>query len=210
MDQHAVISYASAEILPRIESSAALASPPPSLDGSTHLEERAVYEADNDAGSPPPLSAAPPASIIKLRHHLDTNQSHLSFNERAQATLGLFEPRQTTIHFTFGSSVMMDFVRNWLHFVTAARLEPFLIGAADLSLLTFCNEERVPAAAIKPELDVWTYRLRRASDERVYTMHAKWKYFRHHDSDFLEMGLVKVSARRRPSERRGPRASRRA
>ena len=86
---------------------------------------------------------------------------------------------------------MMDFVKNWLHFVKKAGLGPTLVGAADAALLSFCNEHDVAAAGIIPELDVWTYRRKPKSGD-VYEMKAKWKYFRHHDSDFLEMGLVKV------------------
>ena len=44
-----------------------------------------------------------------------------------------------------------------------------------------------------PELDVWTYKRRAASGSAVYEMRSEWKYFRHHNSDFLEMGLVKVA-----------------
>ena len=48
------------------------------------------------------------------------------------------------------------------------------------------------AAGIDPDLDVWTYK-RKAKTSEVYEMKSEWKYFRHHNSDFLEMGLVKVA-----------------
>ena len=38
---------------------------------------------------------------------------------------------------------------------------PHQVGASDVPLLEFCNEQRVPAAAISPELDVWTHTRRR-------------------------------------------------
>ena len=44
------------------------------------------------------------------------------------------------------------------------RLSPFLVGAADKRLLTACTELGVPAAAIIPELDVWTYERRSTRD----------------------------------------------
>ena len=79
-----------------------------------------------------------------------------------------------------------------VHFVRKAKLEPYLIGAADLPLLRACNSLALPAAAIDPSLDVWTYQ-RKAARGQVYEMKSEWKYFRHHNSDFLEMGLVKVA-----------------
>ena len=45
-----------------------------------------------------------------------------------------------------------------MHFVQKAELGPFLVGAADMSLLKACGELALPAAAIDPELDVWTYK----------------------------------------------------
>ena len=87
---------------------------------------------------------------------------------------------------------MMDFVKNWIHFATKAALTPMLIGAADLRLLTACTDMGVPAAAIIPELDVWTYQ-RKPKRAEVYEMRSDWAYMRHHKSDFLEMGLVKVA-----------------
>ena len=73
-----------------------------------------------------------------------------------------------------------------------ANLTPFLIGAADLSLLTACTGKGVPAAGIIPELDVWTY-TRKPKSAKLYEMKSDWGYMRHHKSDFLEMGLVKVA-----------------
>ena len=96
-------------------------------------------------------------------------------------------------HFTPGSAVMMDFVKNWLHFVNRAQLAPFLVGAADTALFKFCTDAHVASVAISPELDVWTYQRKAKLKEAVYEIKSEWKYMRHHDSDFLEMGLVKVA-----------------
>ena len=123
---------------------------------------------------------------------LERGRTALAFNQHALRTLSAVVPRQTTLHFTFGSAVMMDFVNNWLHFVSKAGMHPVLVGAADAPLLAACNQRRVPAAGIIPELDVWTYR-RKPRSADLYEMKSEWKYFRHHNSDFLEMGLVKVA-----------------
>ena len=60
---------------------------------------------------------------------LEPPQTNLLFNSHAQAQLAPYEPARTTLHFTFGSAVMMDFVKNWLHFVTAAGIGPYLVTA---------------------------------------------------------------------------------
>ena len=69
---------------------------------------------------------------------------------------------------------MTDFVKNWLFFARKASLSPLLVGVADQGLNAYCAEAAVPAAAISPELDVWTY----ARKERVaqqYEIKTKWK-----------------------------------
>ena len=116
----------------------------------------------------------------------------LLHNEHSMAWLARYEPAQTTLHFTFGSAVMMDFVKNWLHFAKRAGLAPYLVGTADAALMKFCAAERIPAAAINPRLDVWTYQVKKQVQGDVFEMKTQWEYFRHHNSDFLEMGLVKV------------------
>eukprot|EP00967_Tisochrysis_lutea_P143220 scaffold265671_cov31-Tisochrysis_lutea.AAC.1 len=152
-------------------------------------------------GQPPP----PPADSLRptdggLPRFLQPGASQLVFNEPAIRHLAANAPSgsipATTLHFTFGSAVMMDFVKNWLHFAGRAGLSPLLVGTADSGLLDFCNSQTVPAAAISPELDVWTYKRKERAKQAVYEIKSEWKYFRHHNSDFLEMGLVK--ARRQP------------
>ena len=185
-DQHAVISYSTDRTLAQLDAAAvqeAIATVPHgvaanSLDrSSVQADEHGVV--DHDAGSPLPLAVSPPPAPAVMPRWLEPDQSYLAFNEPARKAFARVEPVQTTLHFTFGSSIMMDFVKNWLHFIRKADLAPLLVGAADASLLEFCNKEGVPAAAINPELDVWTYRKKPATD-KVYTMHAQWKYFRHH------------------------------
>jgi len=142
------------------------------------------------AASTSTFTAAPkPQSQPWMR----TEKTALVLNEAARAAFGAVEPRGTTIHFTFGSAVMMDFVKNWLHFIRKAQLAPILVGAADTGLFKFCTDEGLPAAAISPELDVWTYERKPRAATDVYQIKTEWKYFRHHNSDFLEMGLVKVA-----------------
>jgi hypothetical protein len=133
--------------------------------------------------------------VPRVPRWLQPEQSALAFNSPAVASLAAVTPKGSTLHFTFGSSVMMDFVKNWLHFITApgTALSPYLVGAADAGLLKFCDEHSIPAAAIIPELDVWTYTRKPRAKGEVYEMKSDWKYFRHHNSDFLEMGLVKVA-----------------
>ena len=56
---------------------------------------------------------------------------------------------------------MMDFVKNWVHFVRKARLEPFLVGAADPPKA--CGIRHGAAGGgDRPRLDVWTYRRKAA------------------------------------------------
>ena len=153
-------------------------------------------DATTAAYSLPPLrqqaAVEAPPTAAELPAWMRPESSALAFNSHAQAQLARVTPRGTTMHFTFGSSVMMDFVKNWLYFVRRAKLQPLLIGAADLPLLKACNELGVPAAGIIPELDVWTYQRTKQPTKELYEMRSEWKYFRHHNSDFLEMGLVKV------------------
>ena len=119
-----------------------------------------------------------------------TSRSNLVFNAPARAGLSRVVPRGTTLHFTFGSIVMLDFVHNWMHFVKKAGLSPALIGAADLSLQQKCTEEGLPAVGVSPQLDVWSY-ARKAKDrakDQVFDLKSDWKYYRHHKKSFLEMG----------------------
>ena len=141
----------------------------------------------------PPTTGSPPAASGKPQSWLLPENTALVFNEAGREVFGQLEPLGTTIHFTFGSAVMMDFVKNWLHFVGRAQLTPYLVGAADAGLFSFCTDAHVASVAISPELDVWSYQRKPKRQEEVYEIKSEWKYMRHHDSDFLEMGLVKVA-----------------
>ena len=125
---------------------------------------------------------------------LEPPQTNLLFNSHAQAQLAPYEPARTTLHFTFGSAVMMDFVKNWLHFAKKSGLTPYLIGAADTGTRDYCASAGVASAAIDPRLDVWTYQRKKQSEVTDDALgKTQWQYFRHHNSDFLGMGLVKVA-----------------
>ena len=150
-----------------------------------------VAEVDQPQSQPAKPTALAPSSEPAWMQP-DVSGRALALNAPARAAFSRIEPRGTTVHFTFGTSVMMDFVKNWLHFVKKAGLQPYLIGAADLTLLKACGEMGAAAAGIIPELDVWTYK-RKPKRAEVYEMKSDWGYIRHHKSDFLEMGLVKVA-----------------
>ena len=75
--------------------------------------EAAPDEATDDAA---PLSSAP-ASARRGFSWLGEDATNLRYNEAAVSQLTPVDPKRTTLHFTFGSNIMLDFVRNWLHFV---------------------------------------------------------------------------------------------
>ena len=182
-------------------------------DGAAPIRIRSKVALLSKASEPTPLKPATPQTWIEPKN------TALVFNEAGRKVFENLPPHGATIHFTFGSAVMMDFVQNWLHFVGKAGLTPYLVGSADSGLFKFCTAEGVPSAAISPELDVWTCAAhlpstttqasslprppprappprpryeRKARSKEVYEIETQWKYFRHHDSDFLEMGLVKA------------------
>ena len=164
-----------------------------SFEGSPRSTEQLAPPRAAPSAAPPVRAGAPAASATNANFLKPGGGSKLLFNEAARQQLAPYAGAAgTTVHFTFGSSVMVDFVQNWLHFARRAALKPLLVGAADAALLSFCNNKSVPAAAISPDLDVWTYE-RKPAQEGVYQIKTQWAYFRHHDSDFLEMGLVKVA-----------------
>jgi hypothetical protein len=107
--------------------------------------------------------------------------------------LGATNPRTTTLHFTFGSVSMMPFLRNWHHFVKKVGLEPVLVGAADVQMLGACTAENIAALGIVPGLDPWTYTRGHNVSTVVQSGKSEWKYYRHHKTSFLELGLVKAA-----------------
>eukprot|EP00962_Isochrysis_galbana_P035035 scaffold11945_cov84-Isochrysis_galbana.AAC.1 len=60
----------------------------------------------------------------------------------------------SVVHFTFGSGAMLDFLRNWLHYVNRAGLAPAVAGAADAQMLRACTAEGIAALGIADGLDV--------------------------------------------------------
>ena len=119
--------------------------------------------------------------------------SNIEANEQASMIFGDADPAKTTLHFTFGSASMMQFFRNWLHFVRKVGIGPVVIGAADKQMYVACTAEEIAAIAIAPGLDVWTYTRRGNVSTVVQEGHSEWKYYRHHKSSFLEIGLVKAA-----------------
>ena len=119
--------------------------------------------------------------------------SNIEANEQASMIFGDADPAKTTLHFTFGSASMMQFFRNWLHFVRKVGIGPVVIGAADKQMYVACTAEEIAAIAIAPGLDVWNYTRRGNVSTVVQEGHSEWKYYRHHKSSFLEIGLVKAA-----------------
>ena len=120
--------------------------------------------------------------------------SNLEANFPAALVLGAADPATTTLHFTFGSASMMQFFRNWLHFVKNVGIAPVVIGAADKQMYVQCTAESIAAIAIAPGLDVWNYtRTKKNESTVVQEGKSEWKYYRHHKSSFLEIGLVKAA-----------------
>ena len=133
------------------------------LDGERRLDQHATVRILDDdvhapvpatappVTAPPTMTASPPppgASTAAPTTAAATNaslhnatlaamaRSNLVYNRPGYALLGALEPARvgTTLHFTFGSIVMRDFVRNWMHFIRKAKLAPALVGCADASL----------------------------------------------------------------------------
>ena len=119
--------------------------------------------------------------------------SNLRPNPPARALLAQADPRTATLHFTFGSFAMMDFLINWRHFVQRVGLSPAIVGAADHQMIEACTQQGIAALGIVEGLDVWTYEQSANTSTVVQEGKSDWKYYRHHKSSFLELGLVKVA-----------------
>ena len=173
------------------------------LDGERRLDQHATGRILDDdvhapvpatappVTAPPTMTASPPppgASTAAPTTAAATNaslhnatlaamaRSNLVYNRPGYALLGALEPARvgTTLHFTFGSIVMRDFVRNWMHFIQKSKLAPALVGCADASLLRELEAEGVAAVGVQPELDVWTY-ARKEKVAQQYEIKTKWK-----------------------------------
>ena len=83
-----------------------------------------VAAAATVAATTEPATTGAPATLANLPAWMlpEVSGRALALNEPAKHALAAVVPRGTTIHFTFGTSVMMDFVKNWLHFAQKAGL----------------------------------------------------------------------------------------
>ena len=138
-------------------------------------------------------AVAPEVSLSVPGEWVPPAGSNLRANNAAAVLLATAEPRTTTIHFTFGSFSMMDFLHNWRHFILKAGLAPAVVGAADSQMFQACSREGIPALEIVAGLDVWTYTRSKNASTVVQEGKSSFKYYRHHKSSFLELGLVKVA-----------------
>ena len=122
---------------------------------------------------------------------------NLVFNTEGIELLKTMHPRMHTMHFTFGSQGLWDFLINWRHHHKKAGLPNHLVGAADSQMLARCTESGIAASGLRPELDVWNYTLRHtastSSTDQLRAGSTEWMYYRHHKSAFLEIGLVKIA-----------------
>ena len=135
-----------------------------------------------------------PSTLLTGAKWTPPPHSNLLANAPGSALLASADPSTTTLHFTFGSASMMDFLRNWRHFVIKAGLTPAIVGAADEDMLEACTAEGIGALSIVPELDVWTYaRTKSATMTAVQRGETGSAYYRHSKSSFLELGMVKVA-----------------
>ena len=106
-NQHAVVHYAASASYgtpPLVHNDPP--PPPPPLDAAAATP--AVAEKIIPAEKP----AAAAASSVPTAEWMDPEHNFLAFNEHAKRELTPVTPKGTTLHFTFGSGVMMDFVKN--------------------------------------------------------------------------------------------------
>ena len=119
---------------------------------------------------------------------------NLKANDAAAALLADAPPESTTLHFTFGSAGMLDFLHNWRHFVLKRGIGPVvLVGAAEKKMFRACSDEGIPALGIADGLDVWTYKHLQNVSTVVQDGKTDWDYYRHSKKSFLELGVVKAA-----------------
>ena len=159
------------------------------VDSTAHENEAE----DVDDAASDPLSAAGGDGEAAPAAWRRPSWSNLEANEQASSLLAAADPRTTTLHFTFGSLSMMEFLRNWRHFVLRLGLAPALVGAADVQMLGACTREGIAALGIAAGLDVWNYTRGANVSTVVQSGTSEWKYYRHHKSSFLELGLVRAA-----------------
>ena len=119
--------------------------------------------------------------------------SNLQANAPGGPIMAGADPATTTLHFTFGSGTMMQFLRNWRHYIIKAGIGPAIVGAADADMLAACTAEGIGAIGIVQDLDVWTYEKMKGTSNVQGEASGCGKYYRHNKNCFLELGLVKAA-----------------
>ena len=109
-------------------------------------------------------SVAPIAPVLPQQPRPDAQwvpppHSNLLANAPGGPIMAGADPATTTLHFTFGSGTMMQFLRNWRHYILKAGIGPAIVGAADADMLEACTAEGIGAIGIVQDLDVWTLTL---------------------------------------------------
>ena len=150
-----------------------------SLRGYTIAERQTRGDATQRAASTASTRATAP----------EPADTPLTFNTAARIQLAGAEPYGTTLHVTIGSIGLRDFVENWLHYARLAGLSPLLVGALDKEMLDVCTQRDVAAVALR------AINAGAASSSRgePHTIAPSWRYFRHHASDFISMGVIKTT-----------------
>ena len=113
---------------------------------------------------PPPGALGQPLPAVPQQPRPDAQwvpppHSNLLANAPGGPIMAGADPATTTLHFTFGSGTMMQFLRNWRHYILQAGIGPAIVGAADADMLAACTAEGIGAIGIVQELDVWSLTL---------------------------------------------------
>ena len=147
--------------------SSAAAAPPCSHSlrgGSTPRAGTPGYLTTGVPQQPPPGALGQPLPAVPQQPRPDAQwvpppHSNLLANAPGGPIMAGADPATTTLHFTFGSGTMMQFLRNWRHYILKAGIGPAIVGAADADMLAACTAEGIGAIGIVQDLDVWTLTL---------------------------------------------------
>lgn len=174
------------------------AAPPRCLDGSSgkskiRLRARRLQDKSGGGSMTATTVAEAEAVASSKAPWVPPPGCNLVANGPAAALLAEAPPKSTTLHFTFGSAGMLDFLHNWHHFVRKRGLGPVLVGAAEKKMLSACTAEGIAALGIADGLDVWTYRYAQNVSTVVQDGKTAWDYYRHSKQSFLELGVVKAA-----------------
>ena len=144
-------------------------------------------------GQPLPGPWQPLTGVLGSAKWVPPPHSNLQPNAPGSAIMASADPATTTLHFTFGSGTMMQFLRNWRHYIIKAGIGPAIVGAADADMLAACTAEGIGALGIVQDLDVWTYAKMKGTSNVQGEASGCGKYYRHNKNCFLELGLVKAA-----------------